>query len=337
VKRKVLNFVVILAVICVGTQAQGQTQTRNRTTPRTGSSLLESLPTSDAVAQIRMQRLLNEAMPRILANNPTKLAEANANIERFKTRTGLDPRMFEQIAIGVRFTYPTEGVTKLQTAALARGSFSAGALVAAGQIAANGSYREEKYQGKTIYVFNLNEAIRVFGLFDISIRELAVAPLDKNTLALGDPTNVRSAIDAYTGRAGANKELIALASRDPNAIIGFGCNLSKQLVDNLDIGNAPIKDDLSQLRQAYGSVNTDEKDVEIFIAARATTTEAAKSLGDTLELLKQLGGAFVGRLSGAKGVLAKSALSNLKIATQANELQLRTAVAQADLGPVMGN
>ena len=54
--------------------------------------------------------------------------------------------------------------------------------------------------------------------------------------------------------------------------------------------------------------------------------EAAKNLGDTLEGLKQFGALLVGRLSGAKGVLAKSALSNMKIVTAANELQIRTAV-----------
>jgi hypothetical protein len=65
--------------------------------------------------------------------------------------------------------------------------------------------------------------------------------------------------------------------------------------------------------------------------------EAAKNLGDTLEGLKQFGALLVGRLSGAKGVLAKSALANLQIVTQANELQIRTAVPQADIGPLMGN
>jgi hypothetical protein len=75
----------------------------------------------------------------------------------------------------------------------------------------------------------------------------------------------------------------------------------------------------------------------LFLAARAVNAEAAKNLGDTLEGLKQFGALFVGRLSGAKGVLAKSALANLQIVTQANELQIRTAVAQADIGPLMGN
>jgi len=45
----------------------------------------------------------------------------------------------------------------------------------------------------------------------------------------------------------------------------------------------------------------------------------------------------VGRLTGAKGVLAKSALANLKISSQANELQVRTAVAQSEIAPFLGN
>src|SRR4029078_6978276 len=108
-------------------------------------------------------------------------------------------------------------------------------------------------------------------------------------------------------------------------------------VATLDIGNAPIGADLRSLRQVYGSVSTTESDLQLFLAARAVNAEAAKNLGDTLEGLKQFGALLVGRLSGAKGVLAKSALANLQIVTQATELQIRTAVPQADIGPLMGN
>ncbi|HZI48673.1 MAG TPA: hypothetical protein VFD75_12810, partial [Pyrinomonadaceae bacterium] len=269
-------------------------------------------------------------------NNPTKLAEANASIARFQERTGLDPRMFQQVALGVRYTYPTEGVTKLQTVALANGSFSASAMVAAGRVASNGKYREEKYQDKTLYIFTLDENIRLLGLFNFRIAELAAAPLDTNVIALGDPAAVRRAIDASRQHKRVNAELIALASRDPNAVIGFGGNMTEQLVGNLDIGNAPIAADLKNLRQVYGSVSTTASDLQLFLAARAVNAEAARSLGDTLEGLKQFGALFVGRLAGAKGVLAKSALSNLKIVSDANELQLRTTVAQAEVGPLFG-
>jgi hypothetical protein len=334
VKRTLLTLaIVVLSVFAA--QVAAQTRTRNNA-PATGG-LMSSLPESDAVAQIKLRQLLSEALPRIMGNNSVRLAEVNASIETFKTRTGLDPRMFEQLAVGLRFSHPSEGVTKVQTVALANGTFNPAAMVAAGRVASNGSYREEKYQGKTLYIFKLEENIRMVGLFNFRIDELAAAPLDANVLALGDPAGVRAAIDAAGSRKRANAELIALASRDPNAVIGFGGNVTEQLITNLDIGNAPIAADLSKLRQVYGSVGTSATDLQLFLAARAVNADAAKSLGDTLEGLKQFGALLVGRLSGARGVLAKSALANLQIVTQANELQIRTAVPQADLGPLMGN
>jgi hypothetical protein len=342
VKRTIVSQTLLLLVALLGLQLRTNAQTnaqraRSAATAPASSTLMSSLPESDAVAQVKVKRLVSEAMPRMLAGNPAKLAEANAAIERFKTRTGLDPKMFDQLALGMRFTYPSPGITKLRTVALANGEFSAAAMVAAGRVASNGKYREEKYQGKTIYIFTLDENIKLFGLFDFTIRELAACPLDGNVLALGDATSIKSVVDINRGRKKGNAELVALATKDPNAVIGFGANLSPQLMRNIDIGNAPIANDLSALRQAYGSVATTEKDVELFIAARATNGESAKSLGDTLDGLKQFGALFVGRLSGAKGVLAKSALSNLRIDTQGNEIQIRTAVAQADVGPIMGN
>ena len=320
-----------------GLVSETRAQTRARNGAPAASNLMASLPESDAVAQVKLKQLLSEAMPQILSNNPTKLSEVNAGIDRFKERTGLDPRMFQQIALGVRFNHPAEGITKLQTVALANGSFSPAAMMAAGRVASNGKYREEKYKDKTIYVFTLEEHIKLLGVFDFRISELAVAPIDGNILALGDPAGVRSVIDVGRNGKRANAELIALASRDPNAVIGFGSNMTEQLIGNLDIGNAPIAADLKTLRQVYGSVGTTTTDLQVFLAARAVNAEAAKGLGDTLEGLKQFGALLVGRLSGAKGVLAKSALSNMRIVTDANELQIRTSVAQAEIGPLMGN
>ena len=334
-KTKILNLAIVILAIC-STQVFAQTRARNNTPAPSG--LMASLPQSDAVAQVKIKQLLGEAIPQILANNPAKLAETNASIEAFKTRTGLDPQMFEQVALGVRFIHPSPGVTKAETVALANGAFNPAAMVAAGRVASNGNYREEKYQGKNIHVFKLDQNVRLLGVFDFHITELAASPLDNNVLALGDLAAVRAAIDAGRQRRRApNADLIALANRDPNALIGFGSNMSEQLIANLDIGNAPIQADLSKLRQVYGSVATNATNLELFLAAKAVTADAAQSLGVTLEGLKQFGALFVGRLSGAKGVLAKSALANMKIATAANELQIRTAVAQADVGPLMGN
>jgi hypothetical protein len=336
--NRFLNFAFVLVAVLGLVQIDAAAQTRARNAaPAAAPNLMASLPQSDAVVHVKMKQLFNEAMPRILASNPAKLAQVNTSVENFKTRTGLDPRMFDEVALGVRFKFPGEGITKVDTVALAKGAFNSEAMMAAGRVATNGKYREEKYKGKTIYIFTLDENISVLGVFDFRINELAAVPLDANTLALGDPTTVRSAIDVSRASRRANAELIALASRDPNAVIGFGSNLSEQLIKNVDIGNAPIASDLAKLRQVYGAVSTTEKDLELFLAARAINAEAAKSLGLTLEGLKQFGALLVGRLSGARGVLAKSALTNLTIVTDANELQIRTAVPSADVGPLMGN
>ncbi len=302
---------------------------------RSGSTPLSRLPTSDAVALVKVRRVLDEALPKLFADNSAKLAEVNHQIEEFKTRTGIDPRLFDEMALGMTYSYPSEGVTKVNTLAIANGNFSADALVAAGRTAANGKYREQKYQGRVVYIFTLDEQIKLLGLMNVTVRELAVCPLDGNTLALGDYRNVCRAVDAIKGSGRANGELIALASQDPTAVVGFGGNISPALLSNLRISNDAIAKDLATVRQVYGSLGMTDKDLQMLVAARTVNADSARNLGDTVEGLKALGALFINRLPAAKGALAKSALGNLKITIQGNELQIRTAVAQAEIVPLV--
>lgn len=347
-KTKALSVTIAVLLVTVLSTATLAQQTKGRAPRAAGqksrpsappakpaNDLLAALPTSDALALVRADRLLTEGLPKILAENPAKLAEVNAEIEKFKTKTGIDARSFDQFALGMRYTYPREGVTKVDTVALARGSFSPAAFVAAGRIAARGKYREEKYRGLTIYIFTLDQQLKVLGLLNVPVPDLAVAALGTNLLALGSPASVRNVIDAQKTRRPANAELIALASQDPNALIGFGGNTTPALLQNLKLGNEAIAKDVSAIRQVYGTVGLTAKDLEMFLAARTTNVTSAKSLSDTLEGLKQLGALFVGRLPAPKGSVARTALDNLKITTQGNELRIRTAVAQAQLGPLV--
>jgi hypothetical protein len=337
VKTRVSYFAVtFLVAIVIGVAAISFAQKARSTAPaKAQPNLLTALPQSDVVALVQVHRLLNEAMPKILAGNAAKLAEVNANLEKFKTRTGIDPRSFDQVAFGMHYTYPAEGVTKIDTVAIARGTFETNAFVAAGRSAVEGNYREEKYQGHTIYVFTLDQ-LKVFGLVNMKVHELAVSPLDANTLALGNPNGVRSVIDAGRGRGGLNKELIALATRDERAVIGFGGNVTPALIQSLKLSNESIVNDISSIRQVYGTVGITEKDVEMFLAARTVNADSAQNLSRTLTGLSQLGAFAVSRMPAPKGSAARAALDNLKITTQGNELQIRTAVAQADIGPLFG-
>jgi hypothetical protein len=309
---------------------------RNKPSTNPAPTILSSLPPSDAVAIVKVKKVLDDVLPRLFAGNPEKLARINSEIEQFKTRTAIDPRSFNELALGTRYTYPAPGITKLDTVAIASGTFNAGALAAAGRMASNGKYEEQKYQGKTIYVFKLDQQVKVFGLFDWRIGELAVCPLADNTLVLGNVDGVRKVIDVSKARRRANVELIELAARDPNAVVGFGGNIPQQLIENLRIGNDAIARDLTAVRQVYGSIGATEKDLEVMLAARTVDPSSAKNLSDTIEGLKQFGGLFINRLPASKGALARSALGNLKITTQGNELQIRTAVAQSDIASLVG-
>lgn len=298
-------------------------------------SLLAALPPSDAVALINVKRVLDEALPKLLAQNPAKLAEITNELAKFKTQTGLDPSSFDQIALGLSYKYPREGITKVSTIALARGTFNARAIVAAGKLAANGKYLEQKYQGQTIYVFSLEQHVRLFGLWDLKVKDLAVATLDGNTMALGDLDGVHGAIDANKARKHANPELIALASRDPSAILGFGSNIPATLLRNLSLSNDTLGRELTAVRQIYGTLGMTNTDFELMLAARTVDTYSAKNLDDTLAGLKMLGGFAVGRMSGVKGTLARTALDNFKTTTVGNEVQVRTAVPQSQVAPLI--
>ena len=335
--KKVLGSSITLAFILVALLSgfgSGSTARKSATNFEPPADALSYLPASDGIALIDVRRLLNETMPRILAGDPAKLAQANAEIEKFKTRTGIDPRTFDRVVLGTRFTYPSPKVTKLETVAIARGTFDAKALTAAARIAANGKYREEKYRGATISIITINDQMKLFGVWDMRISDLAVCALDPNSLAIGSVSTVRAAIDA--GKSGkASAELVALATRDPKAVIGFGANLPKELMTSLNVGNDTIAKDASSIRQAYGSIGSTETDVSLTLVARTDSTEAANNLNDTVTGLKQLGGLFIGRMAPEKRALAQAALDNLKITTRGTELELRTQVAAANLASVI--
>ena len=307
----------------------------NETRARQSPNLLASLPPSDAVAVIKVKRVIDEALPKLLAENPARVAEVSDEMAKFKTQTGIDPRSFDEIALGMSFTYPSQRITKVNTIAIASGTFNAGAMVAAGRLAANGKYAEQKFQGKTIYLFSLDREVKLLGLWNLRISDLAVTSLTGNTLAMGSLESVKGAIEASRTRKFANPQLIALASRDPNAIMGFGGNISEALMQNLRTSNGSWARELTAVRQVYGSLGMTSADLEVMLAAKTVDPASAKNLSDTLEGLVQLGTLFLGRLAPVREALARSAMKNLKVTTVGNELQIRTAVTQAQVAPLI--
>ena len=299
------------------------------------SDALSFLPQSDAIALVDVRKLFRETVPRIFAGDAAKLAQVNSEIDKFKSRTGVDLRSFDRVVLGMRYTYPSPTITKIETLVIAHGAFDLKALTAAERLAAQGKYREEKYRGMTISIISVNDQIKLLGLWNVRLGELAICALDANTLALGALPNVRSAIDAGRRGSNANQSLAALASRDPNAVIGFGANVTGALMKNLNVGNDAIAKDVNSIRQVYGSIGTSKTDVSLDLLARTDTVNAAKNLSDTVQGLKQLAAVFIFQMPPAKRTLAQGALDNLKIVTRGNELEIKTQFAAGSLALIV--
>lgn len=343
VGRKVCNFVNIklygakfllgLSALAVAVSfSTAVAQTRKPVAPP--PVITSYLPPSDGVAIIDVKRMLTETMPRILGGDVAKLAQANADVEKFKTRTGVDLRSIESLAIGMHYAYPGPKSTKLEVVAIGHGSFNPTAVAASVRAAGNGKSREEKYHGATITIIDVNDDVKILGLWTTRLNDLAICVLDQNSLALGSPANVRAAIDA--GKAGrASGDLIGLATRYPDSVMGFAANLTPELLARLDLGNDTIAKDVSAIKQAYGAVGSTQTDVTMTLVARTNSPEAAKNLKDTVEGLQQLGTIFIARMAEPRKSLADSALNNLKVTARGDDLEIRTQVTAASLAALI--
>lgn len=364
-KRIFRSFIALILLMTTAFASVSYAQTRASGGASTSSAStaaqepITMLPASDGVVTADVKRVLNEALPRALSNNPAKLAEVNADIDRFKTRTGVDLRSIDKLALGVRFRELTTETaqqksteagqqpvlvagkpTRMETVAIARGTFNAGIIVAAGRLAARDKYRTENYAGKNIYIFTLDDQMKIFGLFNMKLKDVAVCVMDTHTLAMGQLSRVREAIDASSGRARIAAELIQLATRNPNAMIGFGSNVppsAMREIGVLGLDGDEISKNIASIRQVYGSIGMTTKGFDMTAVARTENAQAAQSLNDTIAAAKDFIAPLVSQFlrNEAKARLVRNTLDSLKVTTAGNELQITLEVAQSDLSTLV--
>ncbi len=295
------------------------------------------LPGADAVMFVDLKRLFADAIPRVLAESPARLAEVNTDIDQFRAKTGVDPRAFDRITLSFRFAQTATNATRAETVAVAHGTFNAGTLVAAGRLAAKGKYQEQKLNGKTIYIFSLNEQLKMFGLLRMNVADVAIAALDANTLAVGSPETVRAVLENPNagGAAAASSELVGLASQNASALVGFGANVPAALLQNLDLGNEEIVRSVGSVRQLFGSIGMSGSNFDLLTVLRTDAPDRAQNLSETLSALKQFAPLLSLRFPGAKGKAAQDVIDSLQITNRSNEVELKLTVEQPDINALL--
>lgn len=313
-----------------GSQRTGTTTAAKPPAQRPVSAETVPLPASDALLAVDMDKLFKEVVPRALAGDTARLAQVNADVDAFKTRTGLDARAFERLVVGARIVRLESGALKLDNVtAVARGRVDP-ALGASIRAASKGAVSEQQYGGKTVYVTTVNDTIKIFGLARVRLKELAVVALDAETIALGEPEDVRAAVDAQAGKRPRADMGLLVQPKGPNDIIAFGGSVPAGTLEGVETGLPGLDRAISSIQGFYGSVSSTNAGVQFMTTLRAATAADAKQLFDSLDALRQIAPGLVS-MAGEKGKFARNAINTLKITTKANEVQVRLEVPQSDL------
>jgi hypothetical protein len=339
-KKKIFALLTVFGVV-FGAVGVGFADTKGRKKAKTGNQLLALLPPSDAVVTVDVKRVFAEALPQVLSANQSMLTEILGKFDEIKSRTGIDYKQFQQIAIGVSSINALENGYDFEPVVLARGQFDANGIVTVAKTAANGKYREEKIGERTVYVFSPQAAIEqnkgkintskfadIIKKFLAGLnKEMALTTYDNNTVVLGSLARVREMFEAKTR---ISPEVAGLVLRKPNAIANFGAQLPTGLTQFVVLDDDTLGNSLAGVRQLSGSMDVAGGNTIVSIAARTVDPEQAKNLKDTLGGFRGFAGVLKGSQRPDQKIYGRM-LENVKIAQTGNEVTVDLQVPLTDV------
>jgi hypothetical protein len=344
-KKKFFAFFIAAAFIL---NAAGFVSADTRTAKKQGNPLLALLPASDVVISLDAKRFFNSAVPQILSGNKGLLDEMNAHAEEFKTATGIDPRQFEQVAIGATLNPNSADSMELEPVTLARGNFNASSLAALAKYASNNSYREEKIGSRTIYIFSPKALIEkkrastkdpsLLKIFDELVPrysyEVAVTAYDANTLAFGTFERLKLVLTDDTPRVDA--ALLSAVNRNPNAVMSFAAKFPNGISDFVKLSDDELGRNLNAIRQVAGTVDLTGENVSISAAAKTFDLAHAQGLFTNLTVLRDFGKGVLASSKNPNNKIYARLLENAKITRNGSEVLLDLVIAQSDINLLLG-
>jgi hypothetical protein len=309
---------------------------------RQASRLISLLPASDAVAVFDTRRFFFNALPQILSANQPLLSEITAKIDEMQTKTGIDLRKFDQIAVGIAYIQISATETDYEPVVIAGGDINAGALLAVSKLESKGTYREEKIGTHTVYVFTAKAVVKktavnttnskVAGAVDRAMdglsKEIAVADIDNNTVAIGTLDRVRETLE---GRTHVAADLTGLLSQKETAVSSFSARSPGGMSKWLPLENDHLGTNLNAIQVVAGSLDVAAAGTTLQLMARTKTAEQAQGLKETLDGLQMVGKAFLSKAKRTDQQVYSRMLNNAKLGLHLNELTLELMVPQSDI------
>ena len=314
---------------------------RRKGKKRQVNPLVALLPAADGVATVDARRLLTEAIPQILSASQPMLRSIMKPLEEMQAKTGIDLKKFETIAIGLTVAKTADNKFDMDPVVIARGDVRSGSLVAIAKIASNGTYREEKFGERTIYIFSAKDianktaaktapaatASAIGGVIDDLTKEMAVASLDDTTLVLGSPALVRETLE---GKTHVSPEVTSLLGGRESAVINFAMRSPDGMSSLLPVDNDEIGANVNSIRYISGSMDVNAAGTSFQVAAKTNDAKQAESLYNTLDGLKNLGKVFLGSSKRADQRLYARLIDSAKVGLRGSTVSIDLLISQAD-------
>ncbi len=184
-------------------------------------SSLTNRPEADALIYVSPQRILNDAVPKVMSAD--EVNKMRASFADMKRSVGVDPASIEYLVIAVRFHKPAADLSFVapDVMAVVSGDFSSDSLITLAQLTLQDKVRIEKHGSKTMALMTIdpiaaeaekNPLLKPFV-------EVGAVALSANTLAIGNTRYLKSAIEAAEGGPRISAEAIQSLMRDPNVLM----------------------------------------------------------------------------------------------------------------------
>ena len=184
------------------------------------AAALANLPEADALIYISPQRIVNEAVPRVMP--PAEIAKMRSAFADIKKSAGIDPSSIEYIVLAVRFNKPAADLSFVapDIMIVAGGDFSSESLMTLGELYLQDKARVEKSGSKSITLVKVDPIVLQAEKMPIlkPYSEVGIVPLSANSIAIGNLHYLKSAIDAAEGKDRISAATLESLLRDPNVL-----------------------------------------------------------------------------------------------------------------------
>lgn len=295
--------------------------------------LVSLLPASDGVVTFDVKRFFSDALPQVLAGNQAMLTKINGKIDELKTKTSIDIRQFDEIAVGVTARQIASKQYDVDPVIIARGQVTSRSIIGAAKSSSKEKYREERVGDRVMYVFAEKVIVHTPAQAVASMKEVAVAALDDRTVAFGEVGRVRQTLE---GKTRVGTDLTVMLEKDPTSVAAFAAKPPTGLKAFIPLDNDELGKNIDAIQYIYGNANILADKASVHVTARTLQNAQATSLFETLEGLQIIGKAFLGGSKAADKQVYARLIDSARFSVKANEVMFDLTVPQSDIDVLVG-